>query len=148
HEQTGATVLLRSHSNAAAGRGRISSPGVLDVTAHPDITALLAAADVLVTDYSSVMFDFAVTERPQVLLVPDVDQYRDDRGFYFDLQEAPPGPIVTSTEEVVEALAGAGGTSEQARTFRARFAPLDDGAVTARVVDAWLGPQAPSSPSR
>ncbi|SKB07946.1 CDP-glycerol glycerophosphotransferase family protein [Aeromicrobium choanae] len=148
HEQTGATVLLRSHSNAAANRGRISSQGVLDVTAHSDITALLAAADVLVTDYSSVMFDFAVTERPQVLLVPDVDQYRDDRGFYFDLQEAPPGPIVTSTEEVVEALAGAGETSEQARAFRERFAPLDDGAVTARVVDAWLGPQAPSSPSR
>ncbi|MFO6452645.1 MULTISPECIES: CDP-glycerol glycerophosphotransferase family protein [unclassified Aeromicrobium] len=146
HERTGATVLLRSHSNAAAGRGRISSPGVLDVTAHPDITALLAAADVLVTDYSSVMFDFAVTERPQVLLVPDVEEYRDDRGFYLDLQETPPGPIATSTDEVIEALAGP--SSDQARAFRQRFAPLDDGHAAARVVDAWLGPQEPSSPSR
>lgn len=146
HERTGATVLLRSHSNAAAGRGRISSPGVLDVTAHPDITALLAAADVLVTDYSSVMFDFAVTERPQVLLVPDVEEYRDDRGFYLDLQETPPGPIATSTDQVIEALAGA--SSDQARAFRQRYAPLDDGHAAARVVDAWLGPQEPSSPSR
>lgn len=148
HERTGATVLLRSHSNAAAGRGRISSPGVLDVTAHPDITALLAAADVLVTDYSSVMFDFAVTERPQVLLVPDVEEYRDDRGFYLDLQETPPGPIATSTDQVIEALADAGATSEQARAFRQRYAPLDDGHAAARVVDAWLGPQESSSPSR
>jgi len=146
HERTGATVLVRSHSNAAAARGRLAAPGVVDVTTHPNITALLAAADVLVTDYSSVMFDFAVTGRPQVLLVPDVAQYRDERGFYLNLQDNPPGPIVTSTEEVVELLRDPGGI-EVPSAFRHRFAPLDDGAATARVVDAWLG-QDPSRPSR
>ncbi|MCD9155156.1 CDP-glycerol glycerophosphotransferase family protein [Aeromicrobium duanguangcaii] len=140
HERTGATVLLRSHSNAAAGRGLLASPGVVDVTGHPDITALLAAADVLVTDYSSVMFDFAVTERLQILLVPDADEYRDERGFYLDLREMPPGPVVTSTDEVIEVLLN-GDTSGADRTaFRQRFAPLDDGEATARVLDAWLGP--------
>ncbi len=138
HEHTGATVLMRSHSNSAATRGRLAEPGVIDVTAHPDITALLAAADVLVTDYSSVMFDFAVTERPQVFLVPDADDYRDSRGFYLDLRDASPGPIVTSTQEVIAVLQR--DESAAARSeFRRRFAPLDDGQATRRVVDAWLG---------
>jgi len=146
HERTGATVLLRSHSNTAAARGRLTAPGVVDVTTHPDITALLAAADVLVTDYSSVMFDFAVTGRPQILLVPDATQYGDDRGFYMNLEECPPGPIVTSTDEVVDLLADAAAIDVPAQ-FRQRFAPLDDGEATARVVDAWLG-QDRSSVSR
>lgn len=138
HERTGATVLLRSHSNAAAARGRLTAPGVVDVTTHPDITALLAAADVLVTDYSSVMFDFAVTRRPQILLVPDAHQYGDERGFYLNLEAIPPGPIVTSTDEVIELLAGPRHI-EVPPQFRQRFAPLDDGQATVRVVDAWLG---------
>lgn len=139
HERTGATVLMRSHSNAAAARGRLASPGVVDVTAHPDITALLAAADVLVTDYSSVMFDFAVTGRPQILLVPDAAEYLDERGFYLDLRETPPGPIVTSTDEVVEVLLGEDTMTAEREAFRQRFAPLDDGGAAARVVDRWLG---------
>lgn len=144
HARTGATVLLRSHTNAAAARGRLTASGVVDVTTHPDITALFAAADVLVTDYSSVMFDFAVTGRPQILLVPDVAQYRDQRGFYFNLEDSPPGPIVTSTDEVIELLRE---SLAAPLDFRHRFAPLDDGSAAVRVVDAWLG-QEPSSPSR
>uniref|UniRef100_UPI0028A70348 CDP-glycerol glycerophosphotransferase family protein n=1 Tax=Aeromicrobium sp. TaxID=1871063 RepID=UPI0028A70348 len=147
HERTGATVLLRSHSNAAASRGRLTAPGVVDVTTHPDITALQAAADVLVTDYSSVMFDFAVTGRPQIMLVPDAAEYRDDRGFYLDLEQSPPGPIVTSSDEVIELLRDPGSIVVPPQ-FRQRFAPLDDGAAAQRVVDVWLGPQDLSSPSR
>ncbi|GAA3542149.1 hypothetical protein AFL01nite_09330 [Aeromicrobium flavum] len=140
HERTGATVLVRSHANAAAGRGRIAEPGVVDVTAHPDITALLAAADVLVTDYSSVMFDFAVTERLQMLLVPDADEYLGDRGFYFDLRQTPPGPVVTSTDEVIDVLLDGDRSGADRTAFRQRFAPLDDGRAADRVLDAWLGP--------
>jgi CDP-glycerol glycerophosphotransferase (TagB/SpsB family) len=140
HERTGATVLVRSHSNTAAARGRLASPGVVDVTAHPDVSPLLAAADVLVTDYSSVMFDFGVTERLQVLLVPDAEEYRGDRGFYFDVREEPPGPIVTSTDEVIDVLLNGDRSGADRAAFRRRFAPLDDGHATERVLDAWLGP--------
>ncbi|HPU12897.1 MAG TPA: CDP-glycerol glycerophosphotransferase family protein [Aeromicrobium sp.] len=142
HAELGATVLVRSHSNTAAARGSIKADGVVDVTAHPDITALMAAADVLVTDYSSVMFDFAVTERPQVFLVPDVEQYRDvDRGFYLDLDQIAPGPLVTTTDELIEALRDPGaGYAAPRSAFRHEFAPKDDGHAARRVVDAWLGP--------
>ncbi len=54
---------------------------------------LLAAADVLVTDYSSVMFDYAVLERPMIFFVPDLEKYRDTlRGFYFDFEASRSGP--------------------------------------------------------
>ena len=63
------------------------------MTRYPDVADLFLAADALVTDYSSVMFDFVLTDRPVVLLVPDLDQYRDvERGFYFDIESRSPGP--------------------------------------------------------
>ena len=134
-----AVVLLRGHYNAThqadvfRGENRIH-----DVTRYPDIADLYLAADVLVTDYSSVMFDFALTDKPQVLLVPDLDQYRDvERGFYFELEEAAPGPMVSTTEEVAAALTADDAHAGRRAAFRERFCPWDDGRASARTVD-WL----------
>ncbi len=58
----------------------------MDVTGFPDTSRLLLVADALITDYSSVMFDFSVTGKPMYFLVPDIEHYRGQlRGFYFDL---------------------------------------------------------------
>ena len=134
-----AVVLVRGHYNAThqadafRGESRIH-----DVTRYPDIADLYLAADALVTDYSSVMFDFALTDKPQVLLVPDLDQYRDvERGFYFDLEEAAPGPMVTTTDEVAAALVADDAYADRRKAFRERFCPWDDGRASARTVD-WL----------
>ena len=91
-----AYLLVRGHYNSVgAAEDRSSSARVLDVTRYPDIADLYLAADVLVTDYSSVFFDFALTDRPMVFLAPDLEAYRDDnRGFYLDYHETVPGPIV------------------------------------------------------
>ncbi len=108
------------------------------MTRYPDIADLYLAADVLVTDYSSVMFDFALTDKPQVLLVPDLEQYRDvERGFYFDIEDTAPGPMVATTEDVAEALLGDDGHAAARASFRERFCPWDDGRASARTVD-WL----------
>ena len=132
-------VLLRGHYNSThqadvfAGERRIR-----DVTRYPDIADLYLAADALVTDYSSVMFDFALTDKPQVLLVPDLEQYRDvERGFYFEIEEAAPGPMVSTTGEVAGALLGEDAHSRSRAAFRERFCPWDDGRASARTVD-WL----------
>jgi CDP-glycerol glycerophosphotransferase len=134
-----AVVLVRGHYNAThqadvfRGESRIH-----DVTRYPDIADLYLAADALVTDYSSVMFDFALTDKPQVLLVPDLDQYRDvERDFYFDLDEAAPGPMVTTTDEVAAALVADDAHADRRKAFRERFCPWDDGRASARTVD-WL----------
>jgi CDP-glycerol glycerophosphotransferase (TagB/SpsB family) len=133
-------VLVRGHytatqdAEAFAGHARVH-----DVTRYPDIAELYLAADVLVTDYSSVMFDFVLTDKPVVLLTPDLEQYREvERGFYFDLEEHAPGPLTRSTAEVLDQLARPDADAARRAAFRARFAPLEDGRSAAQTVDRLL----------
>src|SRR5690606_37289810 len=93
-QQTDAVVLVRGHSRTLAAGQDATGPRVVDVTAYPDIAQLLLAADVLLTDYSSVMFDFTATGKPIHFFTPDLDHYRGElRGFYFDLAARAPGPL-------------------------------------------------------
>ena len=133
-------LMVRGHYNSVgAPEDRTVSERVLDVTRYPDIADLYLAADVLVTDYSSVFFDFALTDKPMVFLAPDLEAYRDDnRGFYLDYHETVPGPICLTTGEVVAAIRAPDRYAETRRRFREKFAPLDDGAAAARVVDGIL----------
>jgi CDP-glycerol glycerophosphotransferase len=99
---------------------------------------LYLAADVLLTDYSSAMFDYAVLDRPVVVFAPDWAVYRELRGVYFDLLAEPPGPVATNYPELVEifraqAYASAESTALRA-AFRDRFCYLDDGRAAERVV--------------
>ena len=137
------TLLVRSH-NMVTGRTRLGRlPGVVDVSYHPDIRDLYLAADALVTDYSSVMFDFAVTGKPILLFAYDLERFRDEvRGFYFDPVPGAPGPVLSRSEEVLEALADLDAVqdryADQYAEFRATFGSLEDGQVTDRVL-ALLG---------
>ncbi|MEV0151120.1 MULTISPECIES: CDP-glycerol glycerophosphotransferase family protein [unclassified Nonomuraea] len=110
-----------------------------DVTTYPDMADLLLVADVLVTDYSSVMFDFAATGRPMVFYAYDLAKYSSRRGLYVDLPEIAPGPVLSTSAEVVEALRSidqvAAAHRDRYDAFRATYAPRDDGKATARVVD-------------
>ncbi len=137
-------LLLRLHTNVrSGGRPRARGGFVFDVTQYPDITDLYLISDVLITDYSSVMFDFAGTGRPMLFFTYDLERYRDDlRGFYFDFAAEAPGPLVRRTDEVIEALRNvdeiAGSHGEAYAAFRAKFCALDDGGAAARVVDRLL----------
>ncbi len=135
-----AVVLLRGHYNSVRQDDVfVGRPRIRDVTRYPDIADLFLAADALVTDYSSVMFDFALTDRPQVLLVPDLERYRDvERGFYLDLERQRPGPLVRTTAEVAEVLAGPDRHAAERTAFRRDFCPLEDGRASARVADFVL----------
>jgi CDP-glycerol glycerophosphotransferase len=135
-----AVVLLRGHYNSTRQDDVFAGhPRIRDVTRYPDVADLFLAADALVTDYSSVMFDFVLTDRPVVLLVPDLDQYRDvERGFYFDIEAGGPGPLVRSTEEVAAALLAPDAYAARRASFRERFCPFDDGGASRRVVDHLL----------
>jgi CDP-glycerol glycerophosphotransferase len=130
-------VLARSHYLDGAA---YAAEGVRDVGAHPSVEELCLAADVLVTDYSSIMFDYVVLDRPIVIHAPDWDEYREKRGTYFDLQAEPPGVVATDDAGVVEALrSGIDGASARA-AFRARFCSLEDGRAAERVVRrVWFG---------
>ena len=137
------TVLVRGHSRTMDERARVGGARVVDVTDHPDASDLLALADVLVTDYSSVMFDFSASGRPMVFYVPDLEDYRDEvRGFYFDLASRAPGPLVSTTADCAAAVLDAAEDvprwAGRYAAWRAEFNPLDDGLAASRVVDALL----------
>ena len=133
-------VLVRGHYNSVgAAEERDEDARVMDVTRYPDIADLYLAADVLVTDYSSVFFDFSITDKPMVFLAPDLLAYRDDnRGFYLDYHETVPGPVVEQTSEVIAAINAPDTYAERREAFRREFNPLDDGHAAARVVDRIL----------
>ena len=136
-------LLLRGHSRTVAYGGDVILPGVIDVTTYPDITELFLASDVLVTDYSSVMFDFSVTRRPMIFFVPDMDDYRDSmRGVYFDLSEIAPGPVLYTQADVSAALLELDQQREKyAELYEAwvqKFNHHDDGHAAERIVRQLL----------
>ena len=135
-ERDDVTVLVRGHANTAHRPLVRDGERVLDVTAYPDVGRLYLAADVLVTDYSAAMFDFSLTDRPVILLTPDLELYRDRvRGLYLDLEAVAPGPVVRTTEEVLACLDDDCWAPDRKRV-REEFLPLDDGSVADRVLDA------------
>ncbi len=141
-EQAGAVVLMRGHSRTLLQGRDHAGARVIDVTGYPETAQLLLAADALITDYSSVMFDFSVTGKPMYFLVPDLAHYRGElRGFYFDLAERAPGPLVSTQEELAAALADPDHESTyQTRygAWKAQFNARDDGHAAQRVVDRIL----------
>jgi CDP-glycerol glycerophosphotransferase len=138
-------ILIRGHHHMADDVPPGARPGfAINVTGYPDISELFLISDVLITDYSSVMFDFAPTGRPIVFFTYDLELYRDNlRGFYFDFEAEAPGPLLATTEEVLAAIRDTDGVPTQYRTaydaFVAKFCPLDDGKAGARACDRIFG---------
>ncbi len=134
-------LLLRGHHQMAADVPAGTGDGfTIDVTAYPDIAELFLITDVLITDYSSVMFDFASTGRPMLFFTYDLALYRDRlRGFYVDFEAEAPGPLLSASEEVLAAVRDvdgvSGGYAQAYAAFAAKYCPLDDGKAAARVCD-------------
>ncbi len=134
-------VLVRGHSRTLRHGRDLDAEGLIDVTTYPDMADLLAAADVVITDYSSLMFDITAVDTPLVLFTPDLEHYRRElRGFYFDLLAEAPVPVARTRDEVLAELAhlAAGDARPTAspalQRWRERFTPRDDGRASERVV--------------
>ncbi|MEU3525285.1 CDP-glycerol glycerophosphotransferase family protein [Streptomyces sp. NPDC038707] len=138
------TLLVRTHylnhvtlPPSVAGR-------VVDVGGEPDITPVLLLADALVTDYSSVMFDYALLRRPMVFFTYDWEEYAgSSRGTYFDLAEEAPGPVVHTAEDLFDVLEDldrlARDQEARLKEFVARYGEYDRGDAAARIVDRFFG---------
>jgi CDP-glycerol glycerophosphotransferase (TagB/SpsB family) len=131
-------LLRRTHYLYPPGEELPRHPRVVDVSGHPSVEELCLASDGLVTDYSSLMFDYAGLDRPIVLHAADWTTYRATRGAYFDITAHPPGLVARGEDELTDILAtGAwrGPRSAELRTaFRNRFCAYDDGYAAERVV--------------
>lgn len=136
-------LLLRLHYMLTSRFRAAEHPAVRDVSFYADISRLYLAADVLVTDYSSAMFDFAITGRPILFYTYDLADYQNrSRGFYFDFTPVAPGPLLSTTQEVLDALRDLPAVRERHAgpygRFRERFCHLEDGHASERVLDRLL----------
>lgn len=108
---------------------------IYDINA--DIQELYLISDYLMTDYSSVMFDYSILKRPMIFYTYDLDEYYNNRGFYFDFLEEAPGPFVYDTEGLIETFRGGVDFSqykEKYDAFYQKFNSWDDGCASEKVV--------------
>jgi CDP-glycerol glycerophosphotransferase len=136
-------VLLRTHQLDARWLTLGAEALFRDVSGYEDNRELFLAADLLVTDYSSLMFDFAVTRKPMLFFTPDLEHYRDElRGFYIDFEAEAPGPLLATVEQLADAVLDLDAVVDRSgdayARFVERFCDLDDGHAAERAVDALL----------
>lgn len=133
-------VLAKLHPNIAtkAEELRLDPQYVVNASSYPDIQELYLVCSALVTDYSSVMFDYMCTGKPCFLYVNDLESYRGDRNFYFDL-DLLPFPRAETNAQLARAIEEFNEASQHRRTeeFREKFGILEDGHAARRVAQ-WL----------
>jgi len=145
----GHTLVVRLHPTLATGTARglgladLHARGVLvDATDEPHVEDLMLASDVLVTDYSALMFDYANLDRPIVIHADDWGAYAASRGAYFDITAEAPGHVSRSYRELAWLFASDTWRDEESAglraAFRERFCEFDDGRAAERVVRTVL----------
>lgn len=140
-------ILLRTHHYIAdvldiSGYGDF----VYNLSKYNDISEIYLISDILITDYSSVFFDFANLKRPILFFTYDLERYRDIlRGFYIDIESEVPGPLLFSSNEVVEAIKDIEQIDKEYgnryNNFYDRFCSLDDGRASERIAKKVFGLQ-------
>lgn len=137
-------ILLRMHYLIAENMDITSYEGfAYNVSQHEDIRDLYLISDILITDYSSVFFDFANLRRPMIFFVYDIEQYRDQlRGFYFDFEHTAPGPLIKTTIECIDEIMKLENNGyalpENYEEFYKKFCYLETGESSKRVVENVL----------
>ena len=135
-------MLYRSHHHVSSYD---LSPNyqsqVMDVTKVEDINELYIISDMLITDYSSTLFDYGNLGRPMIFYMYDLEEYQNQiRGFYFDVEELP-GPIVKTTKELAEAVLDLSEHfqyGEKYQKFQKKFNTYEDGSATERTLNLLL----------
>jgi CDP-glycerol glycerophosphotransferase len=143
--RTGVQVMYRGHYSDERVDDGQHAPGLIDVSEAGDMADLLVVADLLITDYSSSMFDFALTDRPIVLFQPDQSSYLSGRGANFDILTFSPGPIATSKARLGELVESVDDWSSdwgaRRQEYRDRFGLYEHGDAAERVVREHLLPR-------
>ena len=114
---------------------------IKEMDAKVDIAELYLVSDLLITDYSSVMFDYSLLHRPMFFYTYDLDHYKNQlRGFYFDLMKEAPGPVVGDTEELIHCIQDyfPEEYEQVSKNFYQTYNPFDDGHAAEKVVDLMV----------
>ena len=116
---------------------------VVDGTKYPEISDLYLITDICITDYSSVMFDFANTKKPLLFFTYDLEFYKNKlRGFYFDFEKEAPGPLIKTNDGLIEAIKNITNVQEEYddkyQVFYNRFCTFEKGIASKTIVDKFF----------
>jgi len=129
-------LLLKFHPFVARNfHMYINSERVINVSTYKDINTLLYVSDILITDYSSIIFEYSVLKKPMIFYAYDLESFSDQgRGFYEPYEEYVPGPIVTTTKELVEVINQDSWDMKRINTFLEKSFTFLDGDSTNRLI--------------
>ncbi len=138
-------VLIIKHHPMIAKENRPVIPKeckdfAFDITDSGVINELLCVADICITDYSSLIYEYSIFERPLIFFAYDLDEYFDDRGFFYDYNELTPGPVYTKTSEIVDYIKNIDTSfdKDKVHDFRVRFMSSCDGHATDRIMNTFF----------
>ena len=137
-------ILLRMHYLVASNMDlTVLEDFAYDVSSYSDVSELYLMSDILITDYSSVFFDYANLRRPILFFTYDIEKYQGQlRGFYIDMETELPGPLLMDNDEVMDAIQNIDAVNEKYEDryneFYERFCSWDDGRASEKVVDAMF----------
>lgn len=144
HEKLGDSyaILIKLHPHLANGFSVSDLPDelqsfIFDISSEFQISSALCFADIVISDYSSLIFEFALFERPMIFFAYDLEDYDNERSFYYNYEQLVPGRIVKTTEELADAIVEAekGFDKEKMQAFRKKFMSACDGSSTKRVFE-------------
>jgi CDP-ribitol ribitolphosphotransferase len=143
-------LILRLHSFVKSAMRIPPEVGdfVVDASAEPDANEVLLAGDILVSDYSSIIFEYALLNRPMAFLAPDLAAYERERGFFFDYRTGIPGPVMEETEQLARWIQAKQFDLQRVRTFAATSFDVMDGRATERFVSDVALPALRGEPIR
>lgn len=128
-------LMLRLHP-AIQGKFVNQYPDfVIDVSGYPDIHRLLIVTDVLITDYSSIPFEFALLGRPMIFFAYDLEEYEVARGFWEDYERLVPGPVVKDIDDLVDVMKVGRFDYELIQDFAREWNEYSDGASSKRLIE-------------
>lgn len=130
-------LLIRNHPfiKEKINLTKEQSSKIIDVTDYDDTNKLLIITDVLITDYSSIIFEYALLKRPIIFYTPDLEEYKESRDFYYDFDEYTYGICCKNTEELIEAIQKPIVNTEKLNKFNEKFLNMCDGNATKRFID-------------
>ena len=122
---------------------RADSDFAQDLTDACEIEELLCVADICISDYSSLVFEYALFEKPMIFFSYDISEYFDWRGFYYDYDELAPGPIFVTNSQMIDYIKHVDERFDRERVirFREKFMSACDGHATERIMNEMFGPE-------
>ena len=134
-------LILKLHPSVTKGVKipKEASDFVLNMSKN-EINNVLSITDILISDYSSVIFEYAILERPMIFFAYDLNEYLQDRSFYYDYKEFIPGPIAEETDQVISLIQKNSFDIQGVRNFKEKFFDDLDGQASKRFVETFIKP--------